>query len=74
MSVVTRCKFVCNSKVKDVENNRICFAPVYSGSEENKEFFKHYPGGDISLFFTSDVVYDSFRVGNEYYVTFSPAS
>jgi hypothetical protein len=65
-----RAKFVVGFKSNDV----IYMNPVYTGSDENKEFFKFTPGGQIILHATQSSVVESFTQGKEYYVDFTPAS
>jgi hypothetical protein len=69
-----RCKVVCNLKKLTNTDAQLSFAPVYSGSEENKEFFKYTPGGDFSIYTVNLDVASHFEMGKEYYVDFSPAS
>lgn len=64
-----RAKFICSYKKDDYIN----FAPVYSGSEENKEFFKATPGGEIRLFVVNAAAMEQFELGQEYYIDFTPA-
>jgi hypothetical protein len=66
-----RCKFTCN--FKDLGNKTVYFSPVYSGSEENAEFFKYTPGGQISLHCLNENALAKFEQGKEYYVDFSSA-
>ena len=68
-----RCKVYCNYKQVSENDARLCFAPVYSGSEENKEFFKFTPGGEFSIYTVNLAVAEKFEQGKEYYVDFSPA-
>lgn len=67
-----RCKFVCS--FKDEKTGQICFHPVYEGSEENRKFFQATPGGDIRFFTVNLAALNSFEMGKEYYVDFSPAN
>ena len=64
-----RAKFVCGFK----DGNAIYLNPVYSGSEENKEFFKFTPGGQIILNCANERAAAQFVPGREYYVDFTPA-
>jgi hypothetical protein len=68
-----RCKVVCSYKQILNGETQLFFNPVYSGSEENKQFFKYTPGGQISLNVVNPPVADRFEDGKEYYVDFSPA-
>lgn len=69
-----RCKVVCNHKSTTETDARLSFSPVYTGSEENKEFFKYTPGGDFSIYTVNLAVAEKFEMGKEYYVDFSPAT
>jgi hypothetical protein len=72
-----RCKVVC-SFIQPRQNEDgaayLYFTPVYTGSEENKRFFKYTPGGQISFTVANKEVVEKFEQGKEYYVDFSPAS
>jgi hypothetical protein len=71
-----RCKVHCSEKRPEGatgDGMYLAFAPVYSGSEENKEFFKYTPGGTIQFFVLNKPAADKFEVGKEYYVDFTPA-
>jgi hypothetical protein len=50
------------------------FSPVYTGSEENREFFKWTPGGTVQFNVMNEAAAAKFEVGKEYYLDFSPAS
>lgn len=47
--------------------------PVYSGSEENQQFFAATPAGSIDMWITNPEVAAQFQVGQEFYVDFTPA-
>lgn len=47
--------------------------PVTSGSEENKGFWKYTPNGAIRMSITNPDAYNQFRIGQEFYVDFTPA-
>lgn len=73
----TRAKFSCK-EIKSVgmaseggENYQIIFEPVYSGSEENREFFRYTPSGQIRLGVVSPSTAGQFEVGHDYYVDFT---
>lgn len=70
-----RAKFVCNWKQVDAQGNgqQISLCPVYSGSEENKEFFQSTPGGSVLLNCTNPAASAAFEQGKEYCVDFTPA-
>ncbi len=69
--MTVRYKFVCN--FKDEKTGQVCFSPVYSGSEENKQFFQATPGGDIRFFTVNSIALSSFEMGEEYHIDISPA-
>ena len=70
-----RAKFKCMDKSKpDGEGcSTIRLEPVYCGSEENKQFFRWTPGGQISLSIINPSAAEQFEVGKEYYVDFTAA-
>lgn len=51
----------------------ICLHPVVSGSEENKEFYKYTPSGQIELGTINAEAAKQFELGKEFYVDFSLA-
>ncbi len=68
-----RAKFVVNEKKVEGDNASINMLPVYSGSEENKDFFRYTPAGAISLSIVNLKAADQFIVGKSYYVDFTEA-
>lgn len=60
---------------KDLPNdgNTIKLDAVVNGSEENKEFFRWTPSGQVALHCVNEKANNQFVVGKEYYVDFSPA-
>lgn len=79
-----QCKFVCNEITKrwdayttneDGTKGRFLynykFAPVCSGSEENKKFWQYTPSGSFEV---STVRIDAFTPGKEYYFDIREAS
>lgn len=69
---MVRAKFVCNHV--DAASKTVHMGPVYSGSEENKQFFAATPGGQITLNVLNEKALDAFKQGTEYYVDFTPAN
>ena len=47
---------------------------VYTGSDENKQFWKLTPSGQIGLSVVSPEVAERFTPGAEFYVDFTPAT
>ena len=70
--MTTRCKFVCSWK--NEEQKTVFLSPVYSGSEENKQFFAATPGGQISLYVINPAGFATFEQGKEYFVDFTLAN
>lgn len=68
---MVRAKFVCT--FKDVHNKTVHLAPVYGGSEENRQFFAATPGGTISMHCLNEQAFAAFEQGREYFVDFTPA-
>lgn len=69
-----RCKMVCTFNQPQNSGGRyLHFAPVYTGSDENREFFKSTPGGVVQFNLVNEAAASNFEVGKEYYLDFSPA-
>ena len=56
------------------EMKTVKLTPVFSGSEENKQFFKWTPSGRIELGVLNGDAAKAFNLGQEFYVDFTPAS
>lgn len=54
-------------------NKAVYLAPVYSGSDENKEFFAATPGGQIALYTVNEAAFAQFENGAEFYIDFTKA-
>jgi len=63
-----RAKFKCESEKKTQYSRTYEFLPVVGGSEENDQFFKTTPGGEMAIIVANDGV--SFEVGKSYYLDF----
>ena len=72
MSTV-RAKFRCYHKEETEQGHVVKLRPVTSGSEENENFYKYTPGGDLSLSTINSGAAERFNVGKEYYLDFTPA-
>ena len=70
-----RCEFVCSQKRAgyDAGTHDLAFGPVYSGSEENKEFFRLTPSGLLTFSTVNESAASQVEVGKEYYIDISPA-
>lgn len=64
----------CVSYAGGNQQSVITLSPVYSGSEENKQFYQETPGGKIELSVVRSQVAAQFVAGKEYYIDFTPAS
>jgi hypothetical protein len=76
---MTRAKFWCEkvSKTKMGQHGdigtEVVLRAVYDGSEENKQYFKWTPNGEIKLGILNESAANIFEPGNEYFVDFTPA-
>jgi hypothetical protein len=70
---MVRAKVTCES----IENNNVKFRTVYesdaSKDTENVRFTQATPWGEISLGIDNPAAREQFKVGDAYYVDFSPA-
>jgi len=71
---MTRCKVVCSQIQKFDDGSVLHFYPVYTGSEENKQFFAQTPGGVVNFNIVNPETSAKFEVGKEYYVDISLAA
>lgn len=69
-----RCKFKCVS-IERTENgcSNLTFRAVTSGSEENKQFFKWTPSGELKVATVNNEAAAQFEPGKDYYLDISPA-
>lgn len=74
--MITRAKF----KVTGLSQNEytgdgkeITLKPVTTGSEENKQFYRMTPAGEIKLMTVNAEVSNQFSIGDEYYIDFTKA-
>lgn len=69
-----RAKFSCSEiKQHTPDTANIRLNPVIGSSPENAEFFKWTPSGTIQLDCLNPQATSQFKVGQEYYVDFTPA-
>jgi len=72
--IMVRCKFKCISKKEYIDGGaRITMEPVYSGSEENKQFFKYTPSGSFTFGTINENAAAQIEQGKEYYIDISLA-
>ena len=67
-----RAKFKVSSLTQTEHGETIKLEPVRDGSEENKEFFKWTPAGQIEIGTVNSEAAKEFEVGKEFYVDFTP--
>lgn len=71
---MVRAKFMCVSVEECLYGGNINLEPVRSSdSPENVLFYKYTPAGEISLKVTKIETMRKFKVGQTYYVDFTPA-
>lgn len=70
-----RAKFKVTQINKDIEakTGTVILEPVIGGSDENKAFFRYTPSGRIQMNILNESAINQFKLGNEYYVDFTPA-
>lgn len=73
MNKKVRAKFKVSQITENEAGSSIQLIPVSVGSEENKEFYKYTPSGQIELNVVNKETADHFKVGQQYYVDFSLA-
>lgn len=64
----TRCKFITTQKTENVNGFEIVTGPVYDGSPENKEFYKHTPAGELRFSTVNKSCAREFKPGQEFYL------
>lgn len=70
---LTRLKVKCESVTYTQSGAEIKLLPVTCGSEENSNFFKYTPYGEIRLGIINDNVIPHFIPGDEFYIDVTPA-
>jgi hypothetical protein len=78
----TRCKMklvsISAGMYGDDKSRTVKFAPVMSGSEENKKFYAATPGGSLEFQISGQAAQslglDQGRIGSEFYVDITPAN
>lgn len=72
----TRCKFrvesIAPTEPAD-DTMHIVMRAVTSGSEENAEFFRYTPAGELKLWTVKKAAAAQLEVGKEYFIDISPA-
>lgn len=74
MSQKVRAKFRCTSVTKH-ENaaETVCMSPVTSGSDENKEWSKYTPSGELKMTITAEGAVGVFQPGKSYRIDITEA-
>ena len=70
---MVRAKFRCETKTETVHGFKVELKPVISGSQENEDFYRYTPGGEITLYTINENAASQFIIGKEYYIDFTPA-
>ncbi len=74
MSMKIRAKFRCNTVTKTVDGGeQVYFAPVTSGSDDNKTWSRYTPSGQLAMTITAEGAVGQFEQGKEYFLDFTPA-
>lgn len=68
---IVRSKFKCDEVANRPDGKVIRMSPVTSGSEENEQFFKWTPFGNLEMGIVNEDV--EFVPGHEYYLDIAPA-
>jgi hypothetical protein len=69
-----RAKFFVNKKIETTNGFEILLDVVVGGSEENKEFFKYTPSGQLHVSLVKKETADFFEIGKEYFLDFTKVS
>ncbi len=73
MPMSTRAKFYVHSVEKIVGDTTTVKLNVVCRGEDNKEWSKYTPSGNIQMSIKNELAAEQFEPGNEFYVTFDPA-
>lgn len=69
-----RCKFLCCKRIVSEDGSaQIGLGAVIEGSDENKEFFKWTPAGNLEFFSVNPAAAEKLELGKFYYVDISEA-
>lgn len=68
-----RAKFLVDSVTTHAGGgNTVKMRPVNGNSEENKDFWKYTPSGNLEMFVNNPKAQEFFVAGAEYYIDFTP--
>lgn len=70
---MTRAKFKVERVEPNPECGRVVLRAVTGGSEENEQFFRWTPAGELDLQVVRPEIVDQFQVGQEFYLDLTPA-
>lgn len=69
-----RAKFKCDQVTQyDGGAGEVKLSAVTSGSEENKQFWKYTPAGDLKMHIDNPAALETFEPGQEYYLDIQKA-
>lgn len=69
--MTTRAKFTVSEKTELKDGYRVKLYPMYTGSDEDKAFYKYTPQGEIWMSLVQPETAAQFKVGSYYYVDFT---
>ncbi len=74
--MTTRAKFAVTEKTELKDGYKVKLNAIYSGSDEDKAFWKYTPSAEITMSLVMPETAAQFKVGTFYYVDFNevPAS
>lgn len=74
--MAVRAKFFVK-EIKNIHSPDTCveisMSPVYAGNDENTEWSKFTPSGELTMLVTNDKAVEQFELGGEYYLDISAA-
>ncbi len=75
-SMAVRAKFFVKG-INHLHSTETCveisMSPVYSGNEDNTEWSKFTPSGELKMLITNENAVEQFELGGEYYLDISAA-
>ena len=70
---MVRAKFRVHNVTRNSWGTDVAMSPVYSGSDENKQFWDATPCGEIRMTIKNEAAAKHFEPNKEYYIDFTPA-
>lgn len=69
--MTTRAKFMVTEKTELKDGYKVKLNPSYSGSDEDKSFWKFTPYGELTMGLVMPETAAQFKVGTFYYIDFN---